>query len=130
MSNGSIQSHGLDRAMAAAEAVTLGARILRQGHAWDALTERSRRLLLVEFARALRDAWEVRARQALGNYGPDPNAERFPAWERPQSVPAVDSGGAATSSPPAMVTLSGLVDDWWKENEKLGKAKELEVLEV
>jgi hypothetical protein len=39
---------------------------------------KSRRLLLVEFGRALRDAWEARRRQAGGDYSPDPKAERFP----------------------------------------------------
>ncbi len=83
----------------------------------------SRVIVLVAFARALRDAWELRARHAEGDYRPDPNSERFPAW-----VPPVGSfggdGGAGTAHPlPANVTLTGLVDDWWKEQKKVGKAK-------
>lgn len=87
------------------------------------LAPRSRQVVLVEFARAIKDAWELRARQAKGDYTPDHKSARFPAWERP--VGSSGSGGddAAQSTPPAKVTLTGLVDSWWKEQERVGKAK-------
>lgn len=81
----------------------------------------SRALVLAEFARALRDAWELRARHSAGDYRPDPNSERFPAWQRPVDASGGEASGAPSSS--AKVTLTGLVDDWWKEQERVGKAK-------
>ncbi len=87
------------------------------------LAPRSREVVLVEFAKALRDAWEQRARQAKSDYRPDPNSERFPVWERPVAASGGDGGGAGTPSSPPKVTLTGLVDSWWKEQEKVGKAK-------
>lgn len=83
----------------------------------------SRAIVLAEFARALRDAWELRARHAEGDYRPDPSSERFPAWERPADALGGDAEGAGTSSASAKVTLMGLVDSWWKEQERVGKAK-------
>ncbi len=83
----------------------------------------SRVIVLAEFARALRDAWGLRARHAEGDYRPDPNSERFPAWERPVGASGGDGGGAGTPSSPAKVTLTGLVDDWWKEQARVGKAE-------
>jgi integrase len=81
----------------------------------------SRAVVLVEFARAIRDAAERRARQAEGDYRPDPNSERFPAWERP--TVASDGGAGTAPSSSAKVTLTGLVDGWWREQEKVGKSK-------
>ncbi|BAC46526.1 blr1261 [Bradyrhizobium diazoefficiens USDA 110] len=43
----------------------------------------SRGLLLRAFWLALRDAFEVRLRNAQGDYSPDPKSERFPAWVAP-----------------------------------------------
>jgi len=86
------------------------------------LTPGSRAMVLVEFARAVRDMAERRARQAEGDYSPDPNSERFPAWERPADAPGGDAGGAGTPSSPK-VTLTGLVEDWWAEQSKPGIGK-------
>lgn len=76
----------------------------------------SRLLLLAAFVQALRDALENRARNAEGDYSPDPKSQRFPEWvppqEKPQAVPA--------PAPAATVSLKGLVEDWWKEAEKTG----------
>lgn len=74
------------------------------------LSERSRRMIIIEFAKALKGAWERRARQANSDYRPDPNSERFPAWERLVDAPVDDGGGVDTSFPPAIVTLTGLVE--------------------
>jgi integrase len=84
------------------------------------LTPGSREMILVEFARAVRDMAERRARQAEGDYSHDPNSGRFPAWERPVDA---SGGGAGPSPSPAEVTLTGLVEEWWRENKKLGKAR-------
>jgi integrase len=87
------------------------------------LAPASRALVLSEFARTLRDAWELRARHSDGDYRPDPNSERFPAWQRPADAPSGDGEGSGAPSSSAKVTLTGLVDDWWKEQEKVGKSK-------
>ncbi len=70
----------------------------------------SRRLLLRAFWLALRDALEVRLRNAEGDYAPDPKAERFPAWVAPN---------AAISKQPAAKggSLAGLVEGWWREGQ-------------
>lgn len=80
-----------------------------------AVDEPSRFLLLEAFAQALRDAFASRARQAAGDYRPDANAERFPAWEKPEAETS-ESGAAASPS----VSLKGLVEDWWKEAAAAG----------
>jgi integrase len=67
----------------------------------------SRRMLLVEFARALRDAWELRKRQAGGDYSPDPKAERFPEWVSPASSKPASRKGS----------LTDIVEGWWGENK-------------
>ncbi len=76
----------------------------------------SREMLLKEFHRALRDAFEARERNAGGDYRPDPKSERFPEFERPQSKPSPSS---PTREPKE--TLTGLVEDWWKEAEAGGR---------
>jgi hypothetical protein len=77
----------------------------------------SRLLLLAAFVQALRDAFENRARNAEGDYSPDPKSQRFPEWVPPEeqrkAVPA-PAPSAAT------VSLKGLVEDWWKEAERTG----------
>lgn len=73
----------------------------------------SRALLLVALWRALRDALEHRKRNALGDYSPDPNSERFPAWVSPLAPPA-----ASTIKPGS---LTALVEDWWREAKAAGR---------
>jgi integrase len=68
---------------------------------------KSRRLLLVEFGRALRDAWDARRRQAGGDYSPDPKADRFPQWVSP----------TATKPASKSDSLNALVEGWWGENK-------------
>lgn len=75
----------------------------------------SREMLLGEFHRALRDAFDTRQRNANGDYSPDPKAERFPAFERTQPK---------APSPPKHKpnqTLTSLVADWWKEAQALSR---------
>ena len=45
----------------------------------DGVDDASREMLLTEIAKALRQAFETRQRNAEGDYRPDPMAERFPA---------------------------------------------------
>lgn len=76
----------------------------------------SRALLLDAFALALRDAFASRARNLEGDYSPDPKANRFPAWDPPEAQPL-----SAAKSQPAIVSLKGLVEDWWKEAKATGR---------
>ena len=71
-------------------------------------------MLITEFRRALRDALERKRRNADGDYSPDPKSERFPVWVHPQAV-------AKEASSSAKVSLSKLVEDWWKEAQKSGR---------
>lgn len=74
----------------------------------------SRLTLLDAFALALRDALGNRARNAAGDYSPDPKAGRFPEWQPPVS-PAIEA-------PPARsVSLKALVEDWWAEAQAAGR---------
>ncbi|WP_063779869.1 hypothetical protein [Bradyrhizobium pachyrhizi] len=68
----------------------------------------SRGLLLRAFWLALRDALEVRLRNAQGDYTLDPKAERFPVWVAPGAVVAKPSAVAGGS-------LTSLVEGWWTE---------------
>lgn len=74
----------------------------------------SRVMLLEAFALALRDAFSNRARNAAGDYSPDPKAERFPDWQPPEQP-------KADTAPAAKVSLKGLVEDWWKEAKATGR---------
>ena len=69
----------------------------------------SRYLLLEAFALALSDAFENRARNARGDYSPDPKSERFPEWQAPAKPTA------------AGASLTGLVEDWWREAAAAGR---------
>ena len=76
----------------------------------------TRDMLLRAFHLALRDAFESRQRNASGDYRPDPKAERFPAFERSQARPLRQSPKAKPKE-----TLTGLVEDWWKEAKAAGR---------
>jgi site-specific recombinase XerD len=54
------------------------------------VTEDDRTALLKEAGRALTEAAAKLERNASGDYRPDPVAERFPAWERPQDKSSAD----------------------------------------
>lgn len=79
------------------------------------LTAASRRMALEAFWLALRDAMERRQREAGGDYSPDPRSERFPEWSQPK----VASKPAPIGSP-VSVTLTGLLEDWWRESQAAG----------
>lgn len=79
----------------------------------------SRQRLLIAIWTALKDAMEVRRRNASGDYTPDPNARRFPEWTPPDS----EEGHHQRASGPKSATdvsLTGLVADWWAESEAAG----------
>ncbi|MDQ0448136.1 tyrosine-type recombinase/integrase [Methylobacterium aerolatum] len=82
--------------------------LLRRGFA--SITAETRADLLDAFAMALRDAFASRARNADGDYSPDPKAARFPDWEPPSPSPE-----AAPKT-----SLTGLVDGWWAERKAAG----------
>ncbi|MCA1377014.1 MULTISPECIES: site-specific integrase [unclassified Bradyrhizobium] len=71
----------------------------------------SRGLLLKAFWLALRDAFEVRLRNARGDYSPDPRSERFPAWVGPNAVTAIPPQRTAMKAG----SLVSLVEGWWVE---------------
>ena len=69
-----------------------------------------RPVLLNAFAMALRDAFSLRQRNAMGDYTPDPKAARFPEWVGPE----------ANAAKPA-VAISQLVEAWWREAKSAGR---------
>jgi integrase len=73
----------------------------------------SRAMLFEAFLLAARDAMAVRERQARYDFSPDPIANRFLTWESATPRPAGEA--------PRRVSLSGLVEDWWKEAEATGR---------
>lgn len=76
----------------------------------------SRAMLLTAFWMALRDAFASRQRNAGGDYAPDQKAARFPEWQGPADTPKEKPkrGGSKNS-------LTGLVEDWWKEAKRAGR---------
>lgn len=76
--------------------------------------EASLAMVAREFVRAFRDAFAYRQRQAAGDYAPDPNANRFPEWTPPPSQ-------QLSLRDQAKVSLTGLVDGWWKEAKNAGR---------
>jgi integrase len=75
--------------------------------------EGSRSILLSAFWMALRDAFANRRKNIEGDYSGDPKANRFPQWEAlKRIVPARIASG---------VSLTGLVEDWWKEAKAAGR---------
>jgi len=58
---------------------------------------------------------ERRKREAGGDYSPDPKSERFPEWRPPEQTKPI-----APASSPA-VSLTGLLDGWWKEAAATGR---------
>jgi integrase len=80
-----------------------------------AVDPETRPVLLNAFALALRDAMELREREARGDYTPDPKAQRFPAWEPP--------GGERKAGPHSTTrdSLTALVEAWWREANAAGR---------
>lgn len=76
----------------------------------------SRALLLTAFWMALRDAFASRQRNAGGDYSLDPKAARFPEWQAPADAPKEKPKRGASEN-----SLTGLVEDWWKEAKRAGR---------
>jgi integrase len=83
----------------------------------DGLDAESREIVLNEVAKALRQTFGVRQRNAEGDYGPDPMAGRFPSEFQRQGRDGVDRRSRSSSPPlsPGKVSLMALVEDWWRE---------------
>ncbi len=76
------------------------------------IDDASRAILLRESGVALTDAAKKLKRNAEGDYRPDTEAARFPAW-----------GPAGPAKRPTGGTLTGLVEEWWKEQQREDGAK-------
>jgi hypothetical protein len=77
----------------------------------------SRLMLLEAFWKALRDAFEARKRQSMGDYRPNPNADRYPTLApEPEQRKASEN----SASHGKRTGLTQLVVDWWKEAEASG----------
>jgi integrase len=76
----------------------------------------TRAMLLVECARAMRDALDTSRRNREGDYSPDTTAARFPEWTPPQG-----SAGAASKRPAK--SLAALIAGWKAEAEKVGQSR-------
>ena len=75
------------------------------------LERASRPKLLLESARAMRDAFALRKRQLSdSNYAPDPMAERFPVF-KPPGKPSEDR---------KVQSLTKILEDWWVEAKATG----------
>lgn len=79
------------------------------------LDRQSRMMLLESLGKALRDAFEVRQRQASGDYSTDLVASRFPAWSADVPPPSGRTGLGRQS-----VSLGNLVTEWWREAQLAG----------
>jgi integrase len=80
--------------------------LVTQGIVTDA---KSRWSLIQELPRALTQAATKLQRNADGDYRPDPNAERFPAWE------GVTKAGASKAKSDGRLTFDGLFERWQAE---------------
>lgn len=72
-----------------------------------------------EFLRAKRDGYAKRVKTADGDFTPDTKAERFPKEFTEQGYAGVPK---RAPMPASGVRITGLVDEWWKEAEKTGRA--------
>lgn len=71
-------------------------------------------LLAREVLRSLKDGFAQADRETAGDYSPDPKANRFPALELAKP--------ATPNKPADKTSLTGLVEDWWKEARSAGRA--------
>ena len=74
----------------------------------------SREVLLAEIAKALRQAFEARQRNAEGDYRPDPMATRFPALTNGEGSPPSSSSFKRAS-------LTSILDGWGREAKAAGR---------
>lgn len=88
--------------------------LLRRGIA--SVDAESRLTLLEACAKGLRDAFASRKRNLEGDYGPDPTSARYPKFVAPRVEPRPTLPPQASK-----VSLTGLVEDWWREAQATGK---------
>lgn len=74
--------------------------------------DEGRERVLGQVAAAMDLSAERLERYALGDYSPDEYVERFPEWKPSQP---------AAPTPNASVSISGLLEGWWKEAQATGK---------
>lgn len=58
---------------------------------------------------------EVLERMSRGDFSPDPRANRFPTWTPPTDLPSSPVAKSGTA-----VSMTGLVEDWWREAKATG----------
>lgn len=73
----------------------------------------SRWMVLREIRKGIAQAFEQRARNASGDYSPDPKADRFPKLDFAITAPR-------TARP--QLAITEMVERWWKEAEKAGRS--------
>ena len=71
----------------------------------------SRSRLLKEVQRAWEQATQQQHKRSQGDFSPDPNAGRFPEWEKPKPVSSASSGP----------TIADLFERWEKDHRANGK---------
>jgi hypothetical protein len=95
---------------------TVDAILVREGVRTDGA---SRSRLIEEVREGTNQAAAQLARNANGNFQPDPDAARFSEWTRPkppegeQTKPVNEAKGAA---------LTGLMEGWWREAKAVGRS--------
>ncbi|WP_169741573.1 DUF6538 domain-containing protein [Beijerinckia mobilis] len=80
------------------------------------LTDASRARLIEQTASALEDATKTLARNAAGDYSPDPAASRFPPWTPPQKgseAPQTAKGASPGTTPPDATTRPSTGSTTW-----------------
>jgi len=88
--------------------------LAREGLHVDADT---RARLMEQLSTAHEQAAEHLKRNAEGDYSPDPKAGRFPAW----AAPASPTDGREKPDMGKKITLSALLEGWWREAERTGR---------
>jgi integrase len=74
----------------------------------------SREMVLREIRKGIAQAFEQRARNASGDYSPDPKSERFPKLD-------LATGAPRTARP--RLGITEMVERWWKEAQSAGRAR-------
>ncbi|WP_230531767.1 site-specific integrase [Microvirga roseola] len=95
---------------------TVDAILVREGVRTD---EASRSRLIEEVRKATNQAAAQLARNANGNYQPDPDAARFPEWTPPKPPEGEQTKPANEAK---RATLTGLMEGWWREAKAVGRS--------
>ncbi|UNZ50411.1 tyrosine-type recombinase/integrase [Agrobacterium tumefaciens] len=89
------------------------------------LSETSFRAFIDGLPTVIHNVMEALAANAQGNYADNGMENAYPKWsaENPAIGLAKRERQAARSQLPDALSLTGLVDDWWKEAQALGKSE-------